>query len=392
MPHIHIRKFNTVAMPALSGDCRYDFIATNTEHPDEHLIATTVETKQFFLLVKEERESSLLKSDKITRPSATYFVQEGLRTYAALSGCEVLDSNVPDHGKNPHLASDSALKRINDFAENFPEADEIRIEVGFGSGRHLLHQAKENPDILFIGLEIHKASIEQVLKQVNIQQLDNVLLLDYDARLFMEFVPSNVVGKIYVHFPVPWDKKPHRRVISEAFISESIRVLKPGGRLELRTDSENYFQYSWETFISLQKVKLEIFKNQEIAITSKYEDRWRRMEKNIYDVTMICDEESEPLSLEGSFDFQGGSVDMEKFRAFNGKTIRFEEGFVHFERLYAIDGTKQLMYRISMGSFDRPEHLYLIADASGAAYFPTPPVQSRTNLTAHTRLNELIYG
>ena len=392
MPHVHIRKFHPVATPALSGGCRFDFIATNTEYGDEHLIATTLEGKQFFLLVKEGAESSLLKSDKITRPSATYLVQEGLRTYAELSNSEVLDSNVPDHGKNPHLASDSALKRINDFADDFPEAKEIRIEVGFGSGRHLLHQAKENPDILFIGLEIHKASIEQVLKQINIQQLDNVLLLDYDARLFMEFVPSNIVGKIYVHFPVPWDKKPHRRVISEAFISESIRVLKPGGRLELRTDSENYFQYSWETFISLQKVKLEIFKNQEIAITSKYEDRWRKMEKNIYDVTMICDEQSEPLNLEGSFAFRDGSVDLEKLRSYNGQTVRFEGGFIHFERLYAIAESGQLMYRISMGSFDRPEHLYLIADASGAAYFPTLPVKSRATLTAHTRLSELIYG
>ena len=379
-------------MPAESQECRYDFIATNTELSDEHLIATTVEGKQFFLLVKEGKESSLLKSDKITRPSATYFVQKGLRTYAQLSGCEVIGSNVPDTGKNPHLASDSALKRIEDFAENFPEAKEIRIEVGFGSGRHLLHQAKENPDILFIGLEIHKASIEQVLKQINIQNLDNVLLLDYDARLFMEFVPSNVVGKIYVHFPVPWDKKPHRRVISEAFINESIRVLKPGGRLELRTDSENYFQYSWETFISLQKVKLEIFKNQEIAITSKYEDRWRKMEKNIYDVTMICNEVSEPLDLSGGFVFEQATIDMDKFRAFNGKTERFEGGFVHFERLYRIDGTDQLMYRISMGSFDRPEHLYLIADAGRARYFPAPPVRSRTNLVAHTRLSEMIYG
>ncbi len=392
MPHIHVSAFKRMPLPAASGNCRFDFIATNVEYDDEHLVATSVEGKPFFLLVKETPQGSLLKSDKITRPSATYFAQEGLRTYAELSASEVKHSNVPDRPKNPHLASDSALKRIEELAEQFPEAEEIRIEVGFGSGRHLLHQAKANPGILFIGLEIHKASIEQVLKQVNIQQLENVLLLDYDARLFMEFVPSNTVGRIYVHFPVPWDKKPHRRVISHAFINEAIRVLKRGGRLELRTDSENYFQYAWETFISLQKVKLEIFKNQEIAVTSKYEDRWRRMEKNIYDVTMICDEESAPLDLEGDFTFPDRAVDMEKFTSHNMATQRFEGGFLHFERLYRIEESDRLMYRIAMGSFDRPEHLYLIAGSSGAAYFPAPPVRSRTNLEAHARLCELIYG
>ncbi len=391
MPHIHIRSFKTFPLPAEKEGVGFDFLATNSEHPDEHLIAARIEDKPFFLLVREGQESSLLKSDKITRPSANYYIQKGLLTYARSADCEILDSNVPDHAKNMHLASDSALKTIDAFTDDFPTDKEVRIEVGFGSGRHLLHQAKENPDVLFIGLEIHKASIEQVLKQINIQKLDNLLLLDYDARLFMEFVPSNIVGRIYVHFPVPWDKKPHRRVIGEAFVNEAIRVLKKGGRLELRTDSDNYFQYAYETFTALNKVKLEIFKNQEIAITSKYEDRWRRMEKNIYDVTMICDEESAPLDLAGDFNFEANSFDLEKIKALNGTTERFDGGFIHFERLYDIDDTK-IMYRLSLGSFDRPEHLYLIIEPEQAGYFPSAPVRSRTNLTAHTQLKEILHG
>ncbi|MEA3372506.1 MAG: tRNA (guanosine(46)-N7)-methyltransferase TrmB [Campylobacterota bacterium] len=391
MPHIHIRSFERLDLPAEIDGVSFDFLATNTEHSDEHLIAAKIEEKPFFLLVKESQESSLLKSDKITRPSANYFIHKGLLTYAKASQCEVLDSNVPDNAKNVHLASDSALKSIDTFIDNFPTDREVRIEVGFGSGRHLLHQARENPDILFIGLEIHKASIEQVLKQINIQQLDNILLLDYDARLFMEFVPSNIVGRIYVHFPVPWDKKLHRRVIGEAFVNEAIRVLKHGGRLELRTDSENYFQYAYETFTALNKVKLEIFKNQEIAITSKYEDRWRRMEKNIYDVTMICDEESEPLDLTGDFSFETQGYDLEKIKALNGKTERFDDGFIHFERLYDINDTK-IMYRLSLGSYDRPEHLYLIIEPDQVNYFPSAPVRSRTNLSAHIQLKEMLHG
>lgn len=391
MPHIHIRSFEKLALPAEREGVSFDFLATNVKHDDEHLIATRIEEKTFFLLVKESAESSLLKSDKLTRPSANYYIQKGLLTYARASGCEILGSNVPDNAKNMHLASDSALKTIHAFIDDFPTDREVRIEVGFGSGRHLLHQAKANPDILFIGLEIHKASIEQVLKQINIQKLDNVLLIDYDARLFMEFVPSNIVGKIYVHFPVPWDKKPHRRVISEAFVNEAIRVLKVGGRLELRTDSDNYFQYAFETFTSLSKLKLEIFKNQEIAITSKYEDRWRRMEKNIYDVTMICEEQSEPLDMGGNFTFDRQSYHLETIESFNGRTERFDGGFIHFERLYRINGEK-LMYRLSLGSFDRPEHLYLIIGTNEAAYFPTPPVRSRTNLNAHSRLKEMLHG
>jgi len=30
---------------------------------------------------------------------------------------------------------------------------------------------------------------------------------------------SNIADRLFVHFPVPWDKKPHRRVISPQFLT-----------------------------------------------------------------------------------------------------------------------------------------------------------------------------
>jgi tRNA (guanine-N7-)-methyltransferase len=243
---------------------------------------------------------------------------------------------------------------------------------------------------LFIGIEIHRPSIEQVLKQSVIQKLDNLLVLDYDARLFMELVPSNLVGAIYVHFPVPWDKKPHRRVISTSFIEEARRVLKVGGTLELRTDSENYYAYSYETFIAFNKTTLQINKNKDIAVSSKYEDRWKKMEKNIYDVTMINDEESEPLNIEGDFSFSGSILDEERLLQLHNKTFRFENGFIHFERAYTMsDG---VMLRLSMGSFDRPEHLYILIKGDEVSYYPELPLKSRSNLNAHQELGKVLNG
>ena len=390
MPHIHIKSFTPVPLPATQGNATFHFMANNVIHTDEHLIATTLEEKEFFLLVKDTPDNVLLKSEKISRPSPTYIVKQALNHYAALTQSEILASNVDDTSKNIHLDKDESLWSIHDFAKGFPEADDVRIEVGFGSGRHLLHQAKENPDILFIGIEIHKPSVEQALKQINILGLKNLILLDYDARLFLELVPSNIASRIYVHFPVPWDKKPHRRVISTAFINESTRVLAPGGRLELRTDSENYFAYSWETFIALNKAKLEVNKNQEIAISSKYEDRWKKMEKNIYDITLTIDEISPELTIEGDFDFKSG-LDEARLTALNGTTEKRDGGFIHFERLYKTsDG--RMMLRLSMGSFERPEHLYVIIGEEKSYYFPTKPVPSQINFAVHRHLDGLLHG
>jgi len=390
MPHLHIKEFKSVEFPSSYNDVSFNFIADNANSKDEKLISVSVENEDFFLLVKKDENRNLLKTDKLTRPASIYNVHKALTAYANLAKLDIIASNVLSGAKNEHLQEVTALKKIEYFASDFPTEREVRIEVGFGSGRHLLHQAVNNPDILFIGIEIHRPSIEQVLKQITIQELDNLLVLDYDARLFMELVPSNIVGKVYVHFPVPWDKKPHRRVISTSFIEESRRVLKVDGKLELRTDSENYYAYSYETFIAFNKTVLHINKNKEIAVSSKYEDRWKKMEKNIYDVTMINEEESEALNIEGSFEFSPLTASTDKLLALHKTTERFEGGFIHFERVYTMDDA--VMLRLSMGSFDRPEHLYLIAKKDGISYYPELPLKSKSNLKAHQFLDKVLNG
>ncbi len=391
MPHLVVKEFKPIEFPQTSGDVTLHFLADNTHFENEKLISVSSGGSEFFLVLKQDHSKTLLKSDKTTRPASVFLLHKALLAYAELAGLEVLHSNVPKDKHNPHLKETPALKDINFFAESFPTDKEVHIEVGFGSGRHLLHQAKNNPDILFIGIEIHRPSIEQVLKQININGLKNILVLDYDARLFMEQVPSNIVGKIYVHFPVPWDKKPHRRVISKSFVAEAMRVLKIGGRLELRTDSENYYAYSYETFKSFNKVELEIKKNKDIAVSSKYEDRWKRMEKNIYDLTMINDVESESLTIEGDFDFDKVGCDRECLIALHGKKFIEDGYFVHIERVYSIDGAKTML-KLSFGSFDRPEHLYLIVENEKARYHPRLPLRSRSNLVAHKKIQEVLHG
>ncbi len=391
MPHLHLDTFNTISFPAVEGEVAFNFSAISRGEGKESLIATRYKDREFFILHKKSGEKDLLKSDKITRPSPNFLVKHALLAYANHSGSTILSSNVDTAGENVHLKQHDALKSVDFFATDFPSASEVRLEVGFGSARHLLHQAITNPDILFIGLEIHKPSIEQALKQITIQNLTNIMILDYDARLFLEFVPSNSLSRIYVHFPVPWDKKPHRRVIGDAFVEEAIRALKPQGRLELRTDSENYYRFALETYSHPPQVTFEVHKNRDIAITSKYEDRWKKMEKNIYDVTLINDMQSPEKRLEGEFIFSQIPINDAILPKIERQTYRREWGFLNAEASFDIHNGGW-MIRLAMGSFDRPEHLYLIVKNGQAHYFPTVPVRSSTNLKAHILLDELLHG
>ena len=392
MPHYHIADFKTPTLPqTVDGVTFHNIYKNNHENPD-WIVDTTMGDKNFFIWIKSTDNGYLLKAEKATRPSPNFYLQQALKSFAKISEATVLANNIPDVLKKEHLEDkNSSFKNIDFFAQNFPKAKDISIEVGFGSGRHLIHQALAQPDVLFIGIEIHKPSIEQVMKQIAIQNIDNLLLLDYDARIFLEFVPSNSVKQIFVHFPVPWDKKPGRRVISETFIQESVRALKEDGTLELRTDSENYFAYSLQTFLAANVIDMQVKKNLDAAITSKYEDRWRRQEKNIYDIIMQGGEVSPELKTLEAFSFPTLTVDHKSLTKLVGKTIKKEVGFIHFERIYFSTETNYVI-RLSLGSFERPEHLYIKIDDNSVSYFPNAPVASQSNTLMHHELIKFITG
>jgi len=222
-----------------------------------------------------------------------------------------------------------------------------------------------------------------------LQGLENIWVVNYDARLFLEMLPSNLLDRIFVHFPVPWDKKPHRRVISPAFLNESMRVLHKEGRLELRTDSNNYFWYALETFFAAPKIELEVRKNEALEVTSKYEARWLRQEKDIYDVYVTSKEISASREVLIDFNFNNVKYSKGVEICLPAKTLVFEDYFVHIERLYRIGGSKMLI-KCSFGSFDRPEHKYILLEEEGCRYFVSPPVKTSVNHKAHQKITELL--
>ncbi len=386
MPHIAAKNIQLPAFPIKRGEFEYLWKA-QAIYAKEQLVAVRYKELAFLLEIKPKKDHYIIKADKVTRPAPTFIVKEALSNFCEAARCQRLYDNLSQIKPSHTQKAQGFLKGIDYFINDFPKDKEVCIEVGFGSGRHLLYQAKNNPHILFIGIEVHKPSIEQLLGQIALQKLDNILVVDYDARLFMEFVPSNIVGTIFVHFPIPWDKKPHRRVISKPFVQEAKRVLKPGSILELRTDSINYFEYALEVFLDEKKAQLEVTKNIAPPVSSKYEDRWVRLGKDIYDIRLKNLENSKELELEGDFSFQSG-VKKERLIELMGQTKVYEDFFIHFQKLYSIDEKRNLV-ELSFGSFDRPEHKYLLIDVNTIRYFPKQPIPSRANKKAHIKIEEL---
>ncbi|MDR3177491.1 MAG: tRNA (guanosine(46)-N7)-methyltransferase TrmB [Campylobacteraceae bacterium] len=360
------------------SDEGYDFLWEVSSKNSSYIMVKNGKS-EFFISIKPKNEGLyVIKAEKISRPTQALFLQQALGIYAKKARCNILFSNL--NPSKPKKES-SFIKDLDFFAENF-FADNIYLEVGFGSGRHLLYQAKNNPDKLIIGIEIHKPSLEQAAKQCDILGLENVILIDYDSRILMEFFQSNSVEKIFVHFPVPWDKKPHRRVISAYFAKEALRILKKGGTLEVRTDSELYFDYTVKTFMSEASADVRIFKNFDIKISSKYEDRWKRLEKDIYDIVLTNYEISEKIDKIVKLEFTFCHNVDRIIKNFSPKLFLGDGFFVHFETLHT-KGDEIAVIKTAFGANERAEHLFIIIDKNGARCFPNSAYAFSANKAAH---------
>ncbi|MFW3341296.1 tRNA (guanosine(46)-N7)-methyltransferase TrmB [Aliarcobacter butzleri] len=395
MPHIVFEKNELLKTPSIKDGVSFEFIAksynfTSTPRRDEYKIAVKDQDKDFLLSIKPKDDDLMIKSDKVTRLSPVSLIKKALNYYVELNHSKILFSNTNNLQVKKELKNEY-LKDINYFVDDFKTDKEIQIEIGFGSGRHLLHQAKSNPNIQFIGLEIHYPSIEQLLKQLEIQNITNVLVVNYDARLFMEFIESNKVGRIFVHFPVPWDKKPHRRIYSNEFVNEALRVLKIGGTLELRTDSRKYFDFCTEVLTNLPKGRITIDINKDLAVSSKYEDRWKKQGKNIYDVVLEAWNEDENINLNYDFSFDFEANFNKIINSIPKKSIIEKNFFVHIEEIYTIlEKDNSGLIKITMGNFDRPVTKYILIENKRISYYQGNPLPTSANIDAHKKLIEIL--
>ena len=390
MPHLVTKSFKIFNTPQTINGINYVYFAKNIKYDNEYLCKVNIEDKSFLLQIKENPNRVLIKSEKYTRISPVIYIHKALNGFKQFIQTPI-DFNNLNLKKNTHLEQNKALKNINYYIKDHSFKKEHWIEVGFGSGRHLLHQAQNNPNIEFIGLEIHKPSIEQVLKQIKIRNLKNLTLLDYDARLFLEFIPSNIVGKIFVHFPVPWDKKENRRVIKSSFTKEALRTLKIDGTLEVRTDSENYFTHTTKIFLENNTLRMKINKNHNNDISSKYEDRWVKQEKNIYDIILYAEENSPNICINNNFSFEDIEIDKKRLQTLLNKKFLYDHSFIHIERIYEIN-QKHFLISLTLGSFEQPEHLFLELQNNTIVYYPHLPIPSKINQILHINLKEVLNG
>ncbi len=179
--------------------------------------------------------------------------------------------------------------------EFFGNANPIVLELGCGKGEYSVGMGRLYPEKNFIGVDIKGARIWRGAKTVQEDAIPNVAFL----RTRIDFITSafgpEEVSEIWLTFSDPMiGQSENRRLTSRIFIERYLKILRPGGIIKLKSDSDFLTEYTLEQIeghgYRLLEVSRDVYGEMErfnpelqqlLNIRTHYEKKWLAEGKKI---------------------------------------------------------------------------------------------------------------
>ncbi|MFC1749229.1 tRNA (guanosine(46)-N7)-methyltransferase TrmB [Pseudomonadota bacterium] len=173
------------------------------------------------------------ESEKHHRRIRSFVRRQGRMTEAQQRALDELWSK---YGLEP---GDGLLNLDEVFGRSAPRV----LEIGFGMGDSLAEMALVDPENDYIGIEVHRPGVGNLMAKLNDQGSENVRLFCHDAiEILATRIADESLDRVLLFFPDPWHKRRHnkRRIVQGPFIDAIRKKLKPGGIFHMATDWEDY--------------------------------------------------------------------------------------------------------------------------------------------------------
>lgn len=183
-------------------------------------------------------------------------------------------------------------KNLN-FADIFGNSNPVVVEIGFGMGAATAIIAEQNPNINYLGIEVHTPGVGRLLGNIRDNNLQNLYIIEHDAMEVLEFmIPDNSVSGFHVFFPDPWPKKKHhkRRLMQRPRTNLLAKKLYAGGYIYMATDWEPYAEFALEelNLTETMKNKYDGFApHQEWRPETKFEHKGLVAERKISEIFFV---------------------------------------------------------------------------------------------------------
>lgn len=137
-----------------------------------------------------------------------------------------------------------------DYSALFGRTAPVELEVGCGNGAFVAELAKRRSGCDFLAVEVCTNVILTAMERVMEEGIPNVKFLNIAAEILPCYIPEGSIDRIYLNFstPLPEAGREKQRLTSDRFLAIYKKLLKPGGEIIQKTDSEPFFDYSLAKF------------------------------------------------------------------------------------------------------------------------------------------------
>lgn len=160
---------------------------------------------------------------------------------------EYLDQDLAAMSPGPVDWDVNPKRELLDLAARFG-GKPIWLEIGFGGGEHLVHQAALHPEVEIIGCEPFINVVAMLLGKIRDAGVSNVAIHPDDVRDLFDVLPDGSIERAFLLYPDPWPKKRHhrRRFVTPEFLEPLSRVLESGAIFRVATDIPDYVRQALE--------------------------------------------------------------------------------------------------------------------------------------------------
>jgi tRNA (guanine-N7-)-methyltransferase len=129
---------------------------------------------------------------------------------------------------------------------HFGNEHELVLELGCGQGEYTTGLAERFPQKNFIGIDVKGARLWVGSGYALAHQLSNVAFLRIYIRQLADYFARGEIAEIYLPFPDPRprERDEKRRLTGPPFLDLYRQVLRPGGKIHLKTDNDMLFRYT----------------------------------------------------------------------------------------------------------------------------------------------------
>lgn len=185
-----------------------------------------------------------------------------------------------------------ACNGVFDFSKEYKREAPTHLEIGFGNGQSVANMAASHPENNYLGVEVHRPGVGNLLQLVHAQELSNVRVMTDDVfDVLQNNIADNSLAAVYIYFPDPWHKRCHvkRRIVNPVFVEMLATKMEVGGLLHMATDWKDYAKHMMRVMNDMPQFRNtagadNYSERPEWRTLTKFEQRGHRLGHDVWDL------------------------------------------------------------------------------------------------------------